>query len=744
MMWKSLAWIIPVLLSLVTSTSRGDIPEHHELLSSGYHLQIADSLYQEKNYNAAVKSYRNAFERSPRQLHESSVFKMAYSCYKTGQFEEASRLFLDLDRQQAYLKAYSEYFYIRSLWQLNENKAMDRAVSYIINYDSHFLADSLVLPLANAFYEKNSWYRARVYYLEAISRNINKVRTGEYKIRAAHCLYRSGKKKLAKDEYYQILKKYENRKETLELVQWLQSTETKWSRDQFFNIADVYYANREYTALNTLLENYAKSEKNTANKEKARYYLLRVYYARGHYSTALYGFNNLLEGLHNKNLEPRIRLYLARIYLRKGQKQKAIDAYVDYANRYPRRRIASEAVWKAGWIKEEMKDPQGAIELYHMVRTRWPRSSFAREAYFREGFNQYRMGRYAEADQIFNDIRFRRWPDPDKQRAQYWASLCRDQQGDTVSAKRLRLDLAKDMWDSYYTMKSYLIHKAHIDSNWAVSRDFRRSSQFLHSHSNGFSNLLPYFDEVYQIYELLGENYAFGSIDNVKLVASTPEEWVSLAEIYKQFHAYTKAFRLYDYINRKFYRDIPYSDKLFILKERFPFYYDREVEKYASRYGIEKELLFAIMKQESAFDPRAHSWADAFGLMQLIRITAQDMARLARVSFHKTEQLFNPEYNIHLGSLYVKQLSRRFERKEWVLAAYNAGPHRVKRWKTIPGSDIIDVFIENIEYRETRNYVRKVMKNYWAYRLLNNNFQIGTEQILLGQAYEPDPFQTGN
>jgi soluble lytic murein transglycosylase len=177
---------------------------------------------------------------------------------------------------------------------------------------------------------------------------------------------------------------------------------------------------------------------------------------------------------------------------------------------------------------------------------------------------------------------------------------------------------------------------------------------------------------------------------------------------------------------------VPYYDKLFLLKERFPFYHDQIVEKYATRYGLEKELIFAIIKQESAFNTRAQSWANAYGLMQLIKITAKDMARLARVSFSSTEQLFKPDYNIHLGSLYVKQLSRRLKHKEYILAAYNAGPHRVKRWLKRPGSDVIDVFVENIEYRETRNYVRRVMKSYWGYRLLNNNFNVDVDQVLLG------------
>jgi soluble lytic murein transglycosylase len=119
--------------------------------------------------------------------------------------------------------------------------------------------------------------------------------------------------------------------------------------------------------------------------------------------------------------------------------------------------------------------------------------------------------------------------------------------------------------------------------------------------------------------------------------------------------------------------------------------------------------------------------------MQLIPVTANDMARLARMRLNNNELLFDPDVNIHLGALYLKQLDKTFDGyKESMLAAYNAGPHRVERWSQLEGSDQPDVFIENIEYSETRNYVRQVMKNYWAYKLLSNNFRIDEDEIRYG------------
>ena len=69
-----------------------------------------------------------------------------------------------------------------------------------------------------------------------------------------------------------------------------------------------------------------------------------------------------------------------------------------------------------------------------------------------------------------------------------------------------------------------------------------------------------------------------------------------------------------------------------------------------------------------------------------------------------------------------------------MLAAYNAGPHRVKRWQKQAGADQMDVFIENIEFAETRTYVRHVLKNYWAYKLLNESYMKNDDDLLFGLA----------
>ncbi|MCK5813853.1 MAG: lytic transglycosylase domain-containing protein [Cocleimonas sp.] len=120
--------------------------------------------------------------------------------------------------------------------------------------------------------------------------------------------------------------------------------------------------------------------------------------------------------------------------------------------------------------------------------------------------------------------------------------------------------------------------------------------------------------------------------------------------------------------------------------------YQRTIQVYARAYKVEEELIHAIVKQESCFNETAHSRAGAIGLMQLMPGTADMM---------KISNPWNPEQNIQGGVKYISQMLRLFKgEKRLAVAAYNAGPGKVKRYKGIP------------PYRETKNYVKKVMAEY--------------------------------
>jgi soluble lytic murein transglycosylase len=146
------------------------------------------------------------------------------------------------------------------------------------------------------------------------------------------------------------------------------------------------------------------------------------------------------------------------------------------------------------------------------------------------------------------------------------------------------------------------------------------------------------------------------------------------------------------------------------LSLRFPVVYKDEIENATSKNGLDTSWVIALMRQESAFQPDARSSAGARGLMQLMPKTGRYVARLLKQRRPKITDLYKPETNIKLGTHYLKKNLKRFNaNKVLTTAAYNAGPHRVSKWLPEANNMDADIWTETIPYKETRNYVQRIM-----------------------------------
>ena len=138
------------------------------------------------------------------------------------------------------------------------------------------------------------------------------------------------------------------------------------------------------------------------------------------------------------------------------------------------------------------------------------------------------------------------------------------------------------------------------------------------------------------------------------------------------------------------------------------------------------EVILAIIRQESEFDRKANSWAGARGMMQLMKYTAKVVAKQAKLPYSISGLTQDPEYNIKLGSYYFNSLIEDYNNVyPFAIAAYNAGPNRVKTWRRINGDpskgELSYVnWIELIRFKETRNYVQRVLENINVYKYMLN------------------------
>jgi soluble lytic murein transglycosylase len=153
-------------------------------------------------------------------------------------------------------------------------------------------------------------------------------------------------------------------------------------------------------------------------------------------------------------------------------------------------------------------------------------------------------------------------------------------------------------------------------------------------------------------------------------------------------------------------------------KQVYPAGWGDVVAEQAATYGLDPLLMLALMRQESSFDPRAQSGAQAMGLTQIIPSTARNIAsRLGRDDF-ALRDLFKPSVSVEFGTWLVSQLLGDYHGRLFpTLAAYDAGGGNVARWLQRFGDDP-DVLVEQIPFNETQTYLRIVYDNYFHYREL--------------------------
>jgi soluble lytic murein transglycosylase len=148
----------------------------------------------------------------------------------------------------------------------------------------------------------------------------------------------------------------------------------------------------------------------------------------------------------------------------------------------------------------------------------------------------------------------------------------------------------------------------------------------------------------------------------------------------------------------------------------YPKAFAAAVEEAASRANVEPYLVWAIMRRESAFRPEVASAADARGLMQIIPPTGTAIAKELAEPRPNPADLFAPDLNIRYGAWYLSQLMKRFSHPVLAAAAYNAGPSATVKWAQEKGTLPLDLFVEEIPYKETRGYVKQVVADLYLYR----------------------------
>ncbi|HEY9225195.1 MAG TPA: lytic transglycosylase domain-containing protein, partial [Gemmatimonadaceae bacterium] len=284
--------------------------------------------------------------------------------------------------------------------------------------------------------------------------------------------------------------------------------------------------------------------------------------------------------------------------------------------------------------------------------------------------------------------------------ARYWGGRAWLQSGDEDAAKTRWRDVIAQQPMSYYAIVSA---KRLGEPAWSPTQ-VSQSPPRVAAVDSAIARA--------QLLERLGmDNEARFEYDALEDAAATsPDRALATAYAFAGHDQSSRAIRLAQKLADGGRRDTR------VYRVLFPILDHGELTRVSEANNLDPALVAGLIRQESAFNPRAVSVANARGLMQILPAVGQELSRSLAYPVWYPSLLFDPDANLQLGTAHLANYVKRYQTLPRVLAAYNAGGSRVTRWSTKIGMDDPEVFVERIPFVETRDYVRIVQRNASIYR----------------------------
>jgi len=455
---------------------------------------------------------------------------------------------------------------------------------------------------------------------------------------------------------------------------------------------------------------------------RARSALGRAHRRERSHAAALEVLRPVVEGCDDPAVRVRALHVLAGAAAAGGERGEAIALYRRLAREFPRHPLADDALFHASELLAREGQLDEAHEALVAVAQGDPGGDYRDEARFKLAWLARRAGRLdAAAAQLLAIEESERHEDPyEHARAAYWRARILAAQGEAgaAAARVVWTDLASRYPADYYGLLSRDRVGAElppaVDAAAVVAPPWDPGQLAADRHFRAGVALL----RLGLRREAAGE---LSAIDPAKLAGTgdAPEPVLAVADLLDRAGDHRAASYLLRTRARFALRRAPEGESLRAWRIAYPPAFRPDVERWAPAAGVPPALLLALMREESALDPRAVSPAGAIGLTQLMLPTARDMARQLKLPRPSKNDLKRGPLNIRFGARYLGQLIRRFDGSApLALAAYNAGGGAVSRWLGERGDLEVDEFVEEIPFEETRGYVKRVLRSYAAYRLL--------------------------
>jgi soluble lytic murein transglycosylase len=387
---------------------------------------------------------------------------------------------------------------------------------------------------------------------------------------------------------------------------------------------------------------------------------------------------------------------------------------------FSRSQWLAEALFSSANMYMLRRDYPTAVGYYSYLATHFPENTNAAAAHWRAGWLSYREGLFADASRMF-DEQIRLYPGAKETvSAIYWRGRLYEMQDHKPANAAANYRTLIRAYQHFFYAQMARQRLAALGNAQPVAQPQLDSLQAppVPALQESFPADSPHLAKARLLANAGLNDYI------AQEIAADPgsSSWSALAEA-QIYASYGETYRAM----RALKRALPYaatasikSIPLVYWRILFPKPWWETIKTESAKNNLDPYLVASLIRQESEFDPSVVSYANAYGLMQLLPSTGKTLAREEGISHFETFQLLDPEMNIRLGTRYLRQMLDKFGGvQEYALAAYNAGDGRVVDWQSAGPYNGIDEFVESIPFTQTREYVEAISRNEETYRAID-------------------------
>ena len=700
LLWGVLTMLITLLAALATP-SRLALSERLDPLARAAHL------ISEREFTWALKVLRELPDEGLDSWERERVRLQIALCHRALGYYQAALTVLE-DEIQGFdpLSSHIEYWKADCLAQTGDRDSASVLYETVSSSSSGWLSDAATLRLAQAFESEGEAARAIETYGRLVGGSLEErpALAG-----LANVLENVQDTVAARDVRLQLVEDYGWSREALAALRTIKTFQS--DRDRF-HAGGAYARHGKYRTSTRLLKKVIASD-DPVWQGRAQYELGRVYYRKRDYRTARRAFQVAFD----KYRVPKGLLEGARSLVRLGKDIEGARQFEKFASRFPNISGAAEGLWQAAMAYERRSHFKNARRVFIGLADRYPKNDYAGQAMWRAGFIRYRRGDHEGAARDFLRLANRTDEHYLKDQGHYWAGKCYAELGRDDESKYWMERSAEGFPASYYSSRARAVLGLTTPAYPAAPEIERTDGRYEASEELVRGDLLASLG----LYAEAEREYR----QTEPVFMTNRYALNDLLHRYERIGSMDRALRVSNYLlNAERSSGVPITMAAF--RRLYPTYYWGLVNRTADEVEVDPNLILAIMRQESAFNERARSSAGARGLMQVMPETGRKMARKLRDRDFTVEDLWKPTTSIRLGGEHLSDHLRYFRKQDdfrklgLALSAYNAGLGRARRWSKRLPSDDVDSFVESIPFRETRNYVKLVYRNYQVYTYLQS------------------------